>query len=285
MVFHMGWELISCIIITVIVLFYTILRLMNENVNITPLCDAPSCIRCNANTKVKRKAKIIFIWKYIWRYRKYHYIKESLFNGNDQYIIYLESLQAKPYWCYDDLNQEYQNDIYLILSNIHVFYKDFDNLSAKLNAGINPWSKVFLVEQGHKYDGNIVECADTYKILLQCSNVLQNCLFGFIFFSQLKPNTIIEAHKGPTNCRLRCHVPLVIPKLNFNTKCSLKVNNIEKSWKLNEALMFDDSFEHSVVYNSQPLDNVNRVVLIIDFWHPDLTKEDRCCLQNCFSTL
>ncbi|KAH8055081.1 peptide-aspartate beta-dioxygenase [Aureococcus anophagefferens] len=43
------------------------------------------------------------------------------------------------------------------------------------------------------------------------------------------------------------------------------------SWVPGEALVLDDSFEHEVVHAGA----APRVVLILDFWHPDLPAEDR----------
>lgn len=35
--------------------------------------------------------------------------------------------------------------------------------------------------------------------------------FAFSFFSTLGGKTEIEAHSGPANLRVRCHLPLVVP--------------------------------------------------------------------------
>ena len=36
---------------------------------------------------------------------------------------------------------------------------------------------------------------------------------GYAYFSILAPGTRITRHCGPTNFRLRCHLPLIVPKL------------------------------------------------------------------------
>jgi len=43
----------------------------------------------------------------------------------------------------------------------------------------------------------------------------------------------------------------------------------KKKWKEGKLLIFDDSYEHEV-WNNTPYD---RVVLLINFWHPTLDGE------------
>jgi aspartyl/asparaginyl beta-hydroxylase (cupin superfamily) len=43
-----------------------------------------------------------------------------------------------------------------------------------------------------------------------------------------------------------------------------------------EVLIFDDGYEHEVWVRSE----TERSVLIIDFWHPDLTAAERWALQT-----
>lgn len=47
-----------------------------------------------------------------------------------------------------------------------------------------------------------------------------------------------------------------------------------RSWQEGKFLIFDDSFEHEVWHEGEGL----RLVLIVDFWHPDLTEQQRLSL-------
>jgi aspartate beta-hydroxylase len=51
---------------------------------------------------------------------------------------------------------------------------------------------------------------------------------------------------------------------------SLRVADKIRTWKEGEILIFDDSFEHEVWHNGTSV----RLILIVDVWHPDLTKND-----------
>lgn len=61
----------------------------------------------------------------------------------------------------------------------------------------------------------------------------------------------------------------------------LRVANETRSWVEGKFLIFDDSFEHEVWYDKsqqQEEKQVNRLLLIVDIWHPDLTEKQRSSL-------
>ena len=82
----------------------------------------------------------------------------------------------------------------------------------------------------------------------------------------MHPGTHVHAHCGPTNCRLRAHLGLIVPADTF-----LRVAIATKSWREGDWLIFDDSYEHEVWHNGTS----TRLVLIVDVWHPDVTEEEK----------
>lgn len=48
-----------------------------------------------------------------------------------------------------------------------------------------------------------------------------------------------------------------------------------RTWKEGDWIIFDDSFEHEVWHNGTSL----RMVLIVDFWHPELTTDEKRMLS------
>ena len=44
-------------------------------------------------------------------------------------------------------------------------------------------------------------------------------------------------------------------------------------WEDGKMIIFDDSFEHEVLYHNEI--NESRLLLYFDFWHPDLRPEQR----------
>lgn len=100
--------------------------------------------------------------------------------------------------------------------------------------------------------------------------------FSYTFFSSMSPNTQIAPHYGAGNIKLRCHFPLFVPK--ENEKAYLRVGSETCHWKEGEMLMFDDTYEHE----AGNLSSENRVILLIDIWHPDLHVQEREAIKGMF---
>ncbi|XP_057291795.1 aspartate beta-hydroxylase domain-containing protein 2-like [Hydractinia symbiolongicarpus] len=248
------------------------------------LCESVACIRCHNNVEIKKRAKNKLL-KYANRMYVKNLTKSISYSPETQdFILYYPRLSSRPVWNYDDLPLSYQEDYRLLTENIDVILKEYINLKLQ---DFDGWSKFYLVNQGTKDTDNEKLCAVTYNIVKQCCNVMQGCLFGYVFFSVLPPNTTILKHRGPTNVRLRCHIALQIPNKNSDseTSCLMNVDGENVQWLHQKGVFFDDSFPHSVRYKTDSEDEVDRVVLLLDFWHPDLTSEERRCLQNCYSPL
>ena len=90
--------------------------------------------------------------------------------------------------------------------------------------------------------------------------------FSYTFFSTMKPGTSIKPHYGATNLKLRCHFPLFIPDEAY-----LKVAGEARPWEEGKMIIFDDSYEHEAANLSTTQE---RVILLIDIWHPDLHIEE-----------
>ena len=87
------------------------------------------------------------------------------------------------------------------------------------------------------------------------------------FFSSTAPGTHITSHHGPTNKKLRLQLPLICEE-GANR---LRVGEETAVLKEGRAIIFDDSFDHEA-WNSG---TSSRLILILDFWHPDLTPKER----------
>lgn len=83
----------------------------------------------------------------------------------------------------------------------------------------------------------------------------------------LKSGTHVLGHVGPTNARLRVHLPL-----QANGKAKMRIGKKDEViWKEKELVVFDDSYEHEYINEDEDLD---RIVLSLDIPHPDsLTQQ------------
>lgn len=86
-------------------------------------------------------------------------------------------------------------------------------------------------------------------------------------FSILHPGTTIRPHCGPSNARLRLHLTIQ----HGSGGAWIRVGRQNKTWEEGGVLIFDDSFEHEVQHTGKS----PRVVLIVDFWHPQLPQNKR----------
>lgn len=91
---------------------------------------------------------------------------------------------------------------------------------------------------------------------------------GEVIFSVLRPRTRIEQHTASHNVRLTAHLGLKVPKENG---CYIRVDGVDRFWQEGKTMVFDDSFEHSVVNDTDEY----RAVLLIRFWHPSLSAASR----------
>ena len=138
-----------------------------------------------------------------------------------------------------------------------------DGLATKGN-----WETLYLYAGGRQIKSHQEVCPETTKILRSIRGVGSA---GQAYFSVLTPETFIRPHGGPTNTRLRCHLGLITPE-----KCGLRVGSETREWKEGKCLVFDDSFEHEVWNDSHE----ERVVLLFDFWHPELTDVEQMGIQQ-----
>jgi len=106
--------------------------------------------------------------------------------------------------------------------------------------------------------------------LMEVINLLTKGLaqhaLGITYFSLMTPGTHVKAHNGPNNLRIRCHLGLQNPD---GDKVRLRVGEEWRTWKDGEMYCFDDSFEHEVFHDGTK----DRLVFIVDIWHPDLFRK------------
>lgn len=117
----------------------------------------------------------------------------------------------------------------------------------------------------------------TSALLADIPNLMTQVPFGYSFFSSLKPQSSIKAHSAPMNIRLRCHLPIVVPK---EGGCGLRVGSDVCEWTEGQCLVFDDSYDHEAWHDGHTKD---RVILLFDIWHPDLHESEIQALKDMFS--
>ena len=111
------------------------------------------------------------------------------------------------------------------------------------------------------------------------NSLVKGMPFSYAFFSSLGPKSEIAAHYGPTNLRIRCHLPLILPDGN---NCGIEIGGEIHKWEVGKPFFFDDCFLHRV-WNHNEHDK--RVLLLFDLWHPELEKEEIEAIKDMFAFL
>lgn len=91
-----------------------------------------------------------------------------------------------------------------------------------------------------------------------------------VCFAKQSPGSGVQPHSDGRNFILTSHLGLKVPE-----GCWIKVGDEEKGWEEGKLTTLDTSFTHSTGNPS----NFDRHVLIIDFWHPELSEAERAALE------
>jgi len=133
------------------------------------------------------------------------------------------------------------------------------------------WNAYFFYRHGRAFPVHLAACPNTAELLRNMPRVEITDHAPEICFSVLSPGAHILPHSGVSNSRIVVHLPLILP-----AQCVLKVAGIERAWQRQELLIFDDTFEHEAWNRSHS----ERVILLMDTWHPDLRASERIALAE-----
>jgi aspartyl/asparaginyl beta-hydroxylase (cupin superfamily) len=178
-----------------------------------------------------------------------------------------------------DITETYPS-LDLVTRAHRVIQREFDQLAAAWNElpqyhEVDPgerdisattperWNVFMLEVMGHRPAQNRACCPETCRVLDRVPNMIQ------AFFSILDPGKSVPEHEGPYLGYLRYHLGIRVPLHNPPT---LIVNSQPYTWKEGEAVLFDDSWPHSVVNTSME----PRTVLIVDVRRPLPMVADLC---------
>ena len=130
----------------------------------------------------------------------------------------------------------------------------------------NDWSALFLCENGHVFDEAVARCPKTWEAVQAAPQAWIERSSPTAMFSLLRAGARIPAHRGTTNTRLTCHLPLIVPP-----SCGFRVGNEVREWGEGKVLIFDDSIEHEAWNES----GEDRVVLIFDIARPEMSEQEK----------
>lgn len=132
------------------------------------------------------------------------------------------------------------------------------------------WDVLFFYERGRRHNDVCRACPVTARGL--DSYPAMRTITGLIYVSRMRAGTHIAPHRGPTNLRLRCHLGIEVP----SGDCAIRVDDETRHWVQGKCLVFDDFFEHEAWNHTDE----DRVVLIVDLWHPGLSAVETRLLEG-----
>jgi hypothetical protein len=201
--------------------------------------------------------------------------KEELLPMHDPCEEYIEGLTAMPWWNPKQFSwvkelEEKANIIAEELKEVEansIVFKSDSKYAQTMGEG---WTAFRLQRFGEWQSDNCALFPKTTTILR--SPPIPLAMRGVMLAKQ-KPNSGVQPHSDGRNFILTCHLGLKVPKAY--ELCWIKVGNEKRSWRQNELLIFDTSFIHETMNSSEE----DRYVLILDFWHPELTQIERDSLS------
>uniref|UniRef100_A0A8D8QM80 Aspartyl/asparaginyl beta-hydroxylase n=1 Tax=Cacopsylla melanoneura TaxID=428564 RepID=A0A8D8QM80_9HEMI len=191
----------------------------------------------------------------------------------------VDRLTARPWWSlqettYETFFRQLEKNWKKIRDEALAILKTKDQTvgfqdEAETLVQVGDWKQFDLFVRGRKVMVNCKRTPFTCRLVDEFP-LAASCVRGQVKFSVIQPGTHVWPHCGPTNCRLRAHLGLVVAE-----NATLRVGNETRLWEEGKVMIFDDSFEHEVWHNGSSY----RLILIVDVWHPELTPYERKTLQ------
>tara|TARA_B100001939_G_C16936471_1_gene616226 strand:+ start:1215 stop:2495 length:1281 start_codon:yes stop_codon:yes gene_type:complete len=204
------------------------------------------------------------------------------------HLFYIPDLLSKPFFsiselswikgveaCFNDIKREVVEHLDIesdgtpyLPDTIPLYGKEWKKIVGKPN-----WTSIHLYKQGAPKQDIIAKFPVIMDALKLVPLTEINGYPSEIFISVLKPKTRIPPHYGVSNNTLTVHLPLIVPE-----GCGLRVGGQTFVPEEGKIIAFDDSYDHEAWNNSSQ----NRVVLIFEVWHPDLSERERKAVSATF---
>lgn len=133
------------------------------------------------------------------------------------------------------------------------------------------WSAIRLQRLGEWNTDNCKEFPKTYELLRSLN--IPFAVRG-VCFARQAPLSGVKPHSDGRNFILTSHLGLKVPE-----GCWIDVAGERREWQQGKLTTLDTSFVHSTENPS----NSDRHVLILDYWHPELTESERAALDFIYS--
>ena len=199
--------------------------------------------------------------------------------GHEPSEEHVDDLTAKPFWNVVDQPdvfpwaKELERNAHIIQDEYRKKLEERERFSADsvwqnqvMGEG---WGAIRLQRLGVWNAQNCEEFPETVTLIRSLRIPL--AVRGVCFARQVAASGV-KPHSDGRNFILTSHLGLQIPS---EEKCWIQVGKERRNWEEGKLLTLDTSFSHSTGNES----DADRHVLIIDYWHPELTEAERAALE------
>jgi hypothetical protein len=197
--------------------------------------------------------------------------------GHEPSEEHIDGLTAQPFWDVASMPElfpwapELEAKSHIILEEFEAKLAESDQFASDsvwqnqvMGTG---WSAIRLQRLGVWNTANCRQFPQSYELLRSLNIPL--AVRGVCFAKQ-SPGSGVQPHSDGRNFILTSHLGLKVPQA-----CWIQVGEERQGWKEGKLTTLDTSFSHST---GNPSDS-DRHVLIIDFWHPELSEAERSSLE------
>ena len=222
------------------------------------------------------------VWQQFMNKNELHFIKIQAFlnqleHGESQPRSYLLNEPCPQFFpCFNLANKPVQpiaahSWTRLLQDNFSTIYDEIMKLPEEayvqynFDGQMNLMKALAFYDKGKEIIKNTQKCSKTIELLKTIPSLCANFPLCNIVISKMPPGTHLPKHCSADNLRMRTMLGIDTPK-----NCFLRVCDWEYSWQEGEVFLWEDSFEHEAANYSER----DRIILIFDTWHPDLTKDE-----------
>lgn len=205
------------------------------------------------------RAFIVLFQKLVFRQMKTPFISDERFFPEKKF------LEKNWHLIYEELMQVIHS------KNVIPKFHEVDKANFKISFADGPaWRTIVLKAFDGWFPSNCEKFPVTVDLLQRCSSV------STAMFSILEPKVKIPPHTGKFNGILRYHLALVVPSASG---CFINVGGEKRAWKCGEGLLFDDTYLHEVINDTDEY----RIVLFLDVKRKSNVLVN--AVNNCFFQL
>jgi hypothetical protein len=249
--------------------------------------------RASKDTDEAKALGLDHLWPWYWE-RELVLYRRFLRSGRRDHDVldqrasfWRPGVEARPFWKLEELDPAFltlEEAAPEILAELEAIRRDGDWLPYRGVRGVrdeplqHPGEDLFSTWNGYffyhpfrgRFDASHARCPVTSRVLESLPGL---CRRELVLFSALVPGSVVPAHQGPFNGRLRVHLALTGSK-----GCYLRVGTQIRQWQDGKVLVFDDSFEHQVCHDGPD----TRVVLMMNILQPGVEHDalDRAALTT-----